>query len=349
MSRRKKHKSRFTILLIRSSNEPVLQFSLPRWLPWLLLTLAVLSAIWTGSFYVKYRGLKQQLLAMEQEQLIRDQRERTLRLIILSQHSEVKRLSREVQEVKAQAEEVNDLMTQVMELAGIPLPTPSAGERAQALFTGKGPLGNIPEDISQDQARDIVLKIAGESYEEAGELNEALKEQKTQLEDLEEALIRRLIRIPPQKRQTPEELQQQLKLLAAAPTRWPVDQRLITSGFGYRTFRGRKEFHTGIDIGVWYKTPVRATKDGKVVFAGWHPQLGWMVEIEHEMGYTTIYAHNSYYLVNAGDYVKEGQVIALSGDSGRTDGPHLHYEIRLNGKPVDPMIFLSLGESEGKQ
>jgi murein DD-endopeptidase MepM/ murein hydrolase activator NlpD len=62
------------------------------------------------------------------------------------------------------------------------------------------------------------------------------------------------------------------------------------------------------------------------------------------MGYSTLYAHNRYYFPDAGDEVEEGEIIALSGDSGDTTGPHLHYEIRLNGKPVDPMKYLDLGE-----
>jgi len=280
---------------------------------------------------------------------VRDYRERMLRLVILSQQYEVKRLNREIQEVKAKSQEVDQLASQIRELAGLPQPEPTPSGLTAAFPVGKGPLGNIPEEAHYEPARETTLKLVGKAYEDTQELQSTLDRQKADLESIHDALMERIIRIPPQKRQTPEELQEQLKLLAAAPTRWPVDCRLITSDFGYRVFRGRREFHTGIDIGVWYKTPVRATKDGKVVFAGWHPQYGWMVELKHDMGYSTIYAHNSYYLVEAGDYVKEGQVIALSGDSGYTDGPHLHYEIRLDGKPIDPMIFLSLGENEGGQ
>jgi murein DD-endopeptidase MepM/ murein hydrolase activator NlpD len=160
-----------------------------------------------------------------------------------------------------------------------------------------------------------------------------------------EQVLKRLEKIEPIKRHDPEALEAELQLLAAAPKRWPVDGEFrITSGYGPREFRGKPEFHAAIDIGVWYKTEVKATKAGKVIFAGWLPRYGWTVEIEHEMGYSTLYAHNSYYLPDAGDEVEEGEVIALSGDSGDTTGPHLHYEIRLNGKPLNPMIYLDLGE-----
>ena len=162
---------------------------------------------------------------------------------------------------------------------------------------------------------------------------------------LREQVLKRLEKIEPIKRHDPEALAAELRLLAAAPKRWPVDGEFrITSEYGPREFKGRHEFHTGIDIGVWYSTEVKATKAGKVVFAGWLPRYGWTVEIEHEMGYSTIYAHHRYYFPDAGDEVEEGKVIALSGDSGDTTGPHLHYEIRLKDKPVDPMKYLDLGE-----
>jgi len=165
------------------------------------------------------------------------------------------------------------------------------------------------------------------------------------LQTLHEQVLKRLEKIEPIKRHDPEMLKAELQLLAAAPRRWPVDvEARITSGYGPREFKGRREFHTGIDIGVWYSTEVKATKAGKVVFAGWLLRFGWTVEIRHEMGYSTVYAHNRYYFPDAGDEVEEGEVIALSGDSGDTTGPHLHYEIRLNGKPVDPMKYLDLGD-----
>lgn len=118
----------------------------------------------------------------------------------------------------------------------------------------------------------------------------------------------------------------------------PVTAR-ITSTFGYRqnpiTSRG-SEFHNGIDFGAPYGTEVLATADGSVIFAGWNSGYGKMVIISHGNGLTTLYAHNSKILVKKGDKVKRGQVISKVGNTGRSTGPHLHYEIKLNGKRVNP-------------
>ncbi len=159
---------------------------------------------------------------------------------------------------------------------------------------------------------------------------------------LREQVLQRVEKIEPEKRSDPAELEKQLRLLATAPHSWPTQVRRISSKFGYRTIYGKLEFHNGIDIPVWYGSKILATKDGVVTKAGWEAGYGWTVEIAHEMGFTTIYGHNSKLLVQKGDEVKAGDVIALSGSSGRSTGPHVHYEIRLNGVPVDPLRYLDI-------
>jgi len=156
----------------------------------------------------------------------------------------------------------------------------------------------------------------------------------------------RVSKVDPEKRNDPAELEQQLLLYDAAPKIWPVAGPItITSGFGLRKdplLPWLTVFHYGVDISAWYGTPVLATKDGKVIFAGWNGNLGLTIEIQHEMGYKTVYGHNRELLVRAGDVVKAGQVIARAGETGRATGPHVHYEIQLNNKPLDPMKFLEL-------
>lgn len=156
----------------------------------------------------------------------------------------------------------------------------------------------------------------------------------------------RVNKVDPEKRSDPAELERQLILYDAAPKIWPVAGPItITSGFGLRKdplLPWLIVFHYGVDISAWYGTPVLATKDGKVVFAGWNGNLGLTVEIQHEMGYKTVYGHNRELLVRAGDMVKAGQVIARAGETGRATGPHVHYEIQLNNTPLDPMKFLEL-------
>ena len=161
---------------------------------------------------------------------------------------------------------------------------------------------------------------------------------------LRDEILARLERIEPEKRTNPVELEKQLRLLAAAPHLWPTESRRISSDFGYRTLWGKLEFHKGIDIPIWYGTKIFATKDGVVKQAGWRHGYGWLVQLEHEMGFTTMYGHCSELLASEGDEVKGGDVIALSGNSGRSTGPHLHYEIRLNDTAVNPLKYLDVEE-----
>ena len=118
----------------------------------------------------------------------------------------------------------------------------------------------------------------------------------------------------------------------------------IVSTFGYRSnpFGGRSgEFHDGIDIACDYGSEVHATADGIITFAGWDGAYGLKLEIDHSYGIKTFYGHNSKLLVNTGDAVKKGQIIALSGNSGRSTGPHLHYGVIINGKSVDPKQWIN--------
>jgi len=116
---------------------------------------------------------------------------------------------------------------------------------------------------------------------------------------------------------------------------WPARGR-ISSCFGPRWGR----FHEGIDIAIITGTPVKAAAGGRVLYSGWSNGYGKIVIIDHGDEVQTRYAHNSRLLVKKGMYVKRGQVIARSGSTGRSTGPHLHFEIRFHGKPVNPLDYL---------
>ncbi|GKX27606.1 metalloendopeptidase [Vallitalea longa] len=111
---------------------------------------------------------------------------------------------------------------------------------------------------------------------------------------------------------------------------------MITSPFGSRW----GSFHTGIDIGVRTGTRVKASESGTVIFAGWSGGYGYLVKISHSSGYTTYYAHNSRLYVKKGQKVSRGDVIAASGSTGNSTGPHVHFEIRKNGVPQNPTKYI---------
>ena len=136
------------------------------------------------------------------------------------------------------------------------------------------------------------------------------------------------------------------RTLALVPYRKPVVGEVeFTSGFGIRSdpFLGRPAMHTGLDFRAQTGDPVRATANGKVVSSGWSGGYGRMVEIDHGNGLSTRYGHLSEINVKVGDTVKIGQVIGEVGSTGRSTGPHLHYETRIDGEAVDPQKFLRAG------
>lgn len=128
---------------------------------------------------------------------------------------------------------------------------------------------------------------------------------------------------------------------AASGFRWPLAiAGTITSPFGYRAETG--SFHGGLDIGVPIGTQVVAVKAGKVTKVAYTRDYGYYVTIDHGNGVETRYAHNKTNTVSVGDYVSAGQVIAISGNSGRSTGPHLHFEVIINGERVNPSNYIRL-------
>ena len=123
----------------------------------------------------------------------------------------------------------------------------------------------------------------------------------------------------------------------------PLDQKLIiSSAFGTRIspFSGEHEQHEGLDIPAQAGSPILATGNGKVTYAGYAPGYGNLVEIDHGQGYATRYGHAQTLLVKTGDTVKQSQIIATVGSTGRSSGPHLHFEVSFNKVPFDPKILL---------
>lgn len=130
-------------------------------------------------------------------------------------------------------------------------------------------------------------------------------------------------------------------LIDRTPYRWPV-RGFLTSTYGLRThpLTGQQQMHLAIDIAALKGTPIRAPGDGIVTFAGENPSLGNMIVIDHGYGIITRYGHNNANLVRAGQKVKRGDVIATVGSTGRSTGPHLHYEIRFNDVAVNPLSII---------
>lgn len=140
----------------------------------------------------------------------------------------------------------------------------------------------------------------------------------------------------------PEEMKPLFELKSvesSKPDIWPV-VGIITSGFGWRRIKGRREFHAGVDIGAPYGSHVVATAEGEVLFAGWIRGYGNTVILYHGYGFVTLYAHMASVAVRRGDKIPKNAIVGYVGSSGRTTGPHLHYEVIKYGIRQNPILYL---------
>jgi len=143
---------------------------------------------------------------------------------------------------------------------------------------------------------------------------------------------------------TPDKIEELRSLMKSLPLSVPLDYYQLESRFGPRRdpFNRRSAFHTGIDLSAPYMSPVHATAAGTVTYAGYYSDYGKVVEIDHGNGIATLYAHLHRYIVSVGQRVAEHEQVGFLGSSGRSSGPHVHYEVRVNDEPQDPEKFIGL-------
>ncbi|MBV9203426.1 MAG: M23 family metallopeptidase [Alphaproteobacteria bacterium] len=144
--------------------------------------------------------------------------------------------------------------------------------------------------------------------------------------------------------ESPAKMEELRSLMRSLPLLVPLDYYQLESRFGPRRdpFNHRLAFHTGIDLSAPYMSPVHATAAGTVSFAGYRSDYGKVVEIDHGNGIATVYGHLHRFIVSVGQRVAERELIGLLGSSGRSSGPHVHYEILVNYEPQDPEKFIGL-------
>ena len=196
-------------------------------------------------------------------------------------------------------------------------------QRAKGVGMGQGgmPSGKPPKTIPEKSQAKIPINPIVQTD------SAAILEQAEALQDNLQELV--------------EVMHERRQLLGHTPSLLPVEAKdyWISSGFGWRRspFTGVREFHNGVDICARRGTPIVAPGNGWVAKMGYHKSKGKYLEISHGWGLITTYAHLLKFNVTRGQEVKRGQVIAYLGSTGRSTGSHLHYEIKINGKAVDPM------------
>lgn len=246
--------------------------------------------------------------------------------------NEVIQLSQQAEQMKTQVEQMKKFENDLKSIAGIDTNTTGAAvagtppstqggladRNASALTSGIG--GGSPNPASQED----IIKLGEQTLASFTLLNSEVKELQTSLTV------------------TKQKVADKQHLLRITPTLWPTTTKVVTSTFGYRTdpFTHRPSFHSGIDFGAHENDPVYATADGKVVSTGKDIYHGNNIVIEHSKGLRTWYMHLNKILVNKGDSVEKGSSIGLVGSTGRSTGPHLHYEVLKNGESIDPKPYL---------
>jgi len=235
---------------------------------------------------------------------------------IISHRNHIQKLGDEVNALKSRLVELHNFEKKIRIIAAVD----NASD--QDSFFGIG--GSIPEDLNtQIPLMKRHNSLIREIHEQTPQLELATK---IQLKRFESLLMY---------------FEQQRDILSSTPTIRPT-KGWVTSQFGYRVspYTGIREFHKGLDIANRQGTPIIATADGTVTSVSFNTIVGKFVVIDHGHGLVTKYAHIQKALKKDGDEVKRGDTIALVGNTGRSTGPHLHYEVYLNGIPLNPTKYI---------
>ncbi len=298
-----KQKNRyFTILVIPHNEETVLNLRIPLYL-FQIISILLVSGLVFGFVWLKSMFDDQHNPA-ETSRLLTENR-------IL--HEDIDRMTRETEELMEYMKEVESLTLEVRKIIDLPVDG-NENEGFQAFST------------NNDQVR-LLASRGGNPVIERNSTN--ISHLQGYLPELNDALVR-----------LKEDVIDYNLEMAATPSIWPTRGR-VTSEFGPRLspFSRRREFHYGIDIAGPRGTPIYATADGNVVLATYRRGMGNTINISHGYGYRTVYAHLSGFAVTEGQSVEKGDLIGYMGSTGFSTGPHLHYEVHVNGIAVDPRSF----------
>lgn len=303
---------KISFFILSNTGSRASQVSVPSVLIYLSVAMCFIALTAFGYLIYDYHQLRAVgVVNQAYENQICDQKD-----IIASQHAQIQTFTAELNKLKSKLVTLNNFEKKIRVIANL-----DQGGDQESLF-GVG--GSIPEDLATDV--DLTKRQTGllrEMHEQVDNLYLATSNQKSGFSTLLEAL------------------EGQRNLLACTPAIRPV-KGWMTSRFGYREspFTGRKELHKGLDIANKEGTQIIAPADGVVKFAGRKGLLGKALDIDHGHGMVTRYGHLKETLKKRGETVKRGDIIAEMGNTGRSTGPHLHYEVHLNGVPVNPVKYI---------
>jgi len=292
----------FTVLILPDAASPARKFHIPKWALTAVSSVAVVATFFLAFFVYQFVALNVQVL-------------------------ELKQLRQEVGDRSVLAERVNQLEGELARLRDLDRKL----RVVAGLDVGEGSPSVLPQGGAELLSRNALL--------------DALRARTGRLMDWVnrdlEVLGREITSRERSFRELKKFLEEKRSALASTPTIWPV-KGLVTAGYGYRRspFTGQREMHEGLDIAAPLGTAILATADGIVSFVGPLSAFGNVVFLNHGHGFTSFYAHVSTSRVKEGQQVMRGDVVAYVGMTGRTTGPHVHYEVQVNGTTVNPMKYV---------
>lgn len=311
-------KQGLTILIIPEGSTGVKRITLPSFLPGILL--ASLGAFFLIYAFFLYDSFLPRMNLDESQKLWRDTRSQQAEIRhfakkIAFMEEQARKLQEMEGRVKKELKEINEMKRTTKITPAIPIKKPQLIRKAEISLPGQ-------QIYIHDRER---ARLVSHLYEELLELRKQAIQREHNLKEIGEYL------------------RAQKSILIATPSLWPVMGR-ITSRFGETRqilSSGGTKPHRGLDIAAPVGTAILAPADGVVSFAGWGPQYGRFISINHGYGFSTMYGHLQEFSVKTGAKVRKGQMIGKVGLTGKTNGPHLHYVVCIHGNPVNPAPFLT--------
>ncbi len=301
-----KTKEYFTIMILPGPNSKVRKFSISKpLLKNIAIFLLVAFAVSTAML-VQYFHMQGQVCELD-----------SLRAETVQHREELKQFACSLVDFKGQMDKIKELDFKLRRLANMP------GESKEQQLPGIGGSRESSTFTLEDIGRKSHRELMDQMKLELDSLSEDIASQESSMNKLTEFFEHRN------------------SVLAATPSIWPV-RGFITSTFGYRSspISGKKQFHEGLDIANNIGTKVVAPANGTVADTGYQSGYGRFIKIQHGYGMVTVYGHLSKVAVKSGQRVARGEVIGYVGNTGSSTGPHLHYEVRVNGVPNNPRKFL---------
>jgi murein DD-endopeptidase MepM/ murein hydrolase activator NlpD len=320
-------KKKLTVVVIPDVNQAVVRLRIPNFLPYAaaVLLIALISISLTMS-YLHMHSLSTASELKSELALINNERNETVNSkeqAIRELQNEVITLAKQAEQMKTKVAEMKTFESDLKSIAQIDSPaqggkeTPAPKGASTAAAIGEG--GSLIP-VTQDE----ILKLGQQTEVDMATLGKEIE------------VLRSNLTVTKQK------VEEKQSLLRGTPTIWPTTTTTVTSNFGYRRdpFTQNPSFHSGIDFGARENDPVYAAADGTILTTGSDSAHGNNIVIQHPGSIRTWYMHLNKINVHVGDNVSKGQTIGLVGSTGRSTGPHLHYEVIKNGTSIDPTPYL---------